>query len=486
MALPPNAAVGGLVAAARFGLGPAPGEIAEAARDPRGWVLEQLRPQSLPRELAGLPTGIDETRLFLLRRQSLAQARLAPRPSMEDETQPKLQREIRQARQLQTPPQSQTQPQTAPGVFGDGLARETYLREAAQRVLAQANSRAPVFERLVAFWSNHFTVSVQRPPVLGLAGAFEREAIRPYVLGRFEDMLLAVARHPAMLLYLDNAQSIGPNSRFGQARERGLNENLAREILELHTLGVNGGYAQHDVRALAMILTGWSIARPQDDRPGAFMFRPQTHEPGDKRLLGQSYSGGESEAVKALGDLARHPSTARHIAAKLARHFIADDPPPASVARIAEVFQSTGGDLGAVSRAVVAEDAAWDKPLSKLRSPNELVVAALRLTGAGAKLEQRPLVNGLRRLGQAPFAAPSPAGWPDTAQDWVAPEAMVRRVEWAGQLAARLAADHAPLDLFHQSIAPSAGDETRLAVERAPSARDGIALVLAAPEFQRR
>lgn len=473
-----------LVATARFGLGAAPGEIDAASRDPRGWVLGQLRPQSPPVELAGLPTGVEGAVIWLMRIQALNQARQVPRPPMENEAEPR--GRGTPPLQSQRPGQTQAQSQPRQAAFGDGLPRETYIREASQRILAQAHSKTPVFERLVAFWSNHFTVSVQRPPVLALAGAFEREAIRPHVLGRFEDMLLAVARHPAMLLYLDNAGSIGPGSRVGQMRQRGLNENLAREILELHTLGVNGGYTQNDVRELALLLTGWSIARPQDDRPGHFMFRRIAHQPGDKLLLGKRYGGGEDEGVKALKDLARHPATARHIATKLARHFISDEPPAASVDRLAGVFLATSGDLAVVTRALVEDKAAWARPLTKLRSPNDLVVAALRATGAARLIDNRQLVGGLRRLGQAPFAAPSPAGWPDRAQDWVAPEAMLRRVEWAGLLAGRVAAERAPLDVFHASIAPAAEEATRLAVERAPSARDGLALVLASPEFQKR
>jgi uncharacterized protein (DUF1800 family) len=469
----------GLVATARFGLGAAPGEIAAAAQDPKGWVLEQLKPQPMPAELMGLPTGVEGAAIWVRRVQAQNEARRAPRPSIGNDMEPR----DRGLKPLPDP--AQPQAGAKPGAFNDGLPRETYLREAARRTLAQAASRAPVFERLVAFWSNHFTVSVQRPPILGLAGAFEREAIRPHVLGRFEDMLLAVARHPAMLFYLDNAVSIGPDSRVGQTRQRGLNENLAREILELHTIGVNGGYTQDDVRALALVLTGWSIGRPQDDKPGHFLFRQVTHQPGEKTLLGNRYGAGEAEGVKALKDLARHPATARHIAVKLARHFIADDPPAAGVERLRGVFLSTGGDLAAVTRALVEDKEAWARPLSKLRSPNELVVAALRATALRPS-DDRQVVGSLRRLGQAPFAAPSPAGWPDRMQDWVAPEAMLRRVEWAGLLAARLSAERAPLDVFHATIAPAAAEATRLAVERAPSARDGLALVLASPEFQRR
>ncbi|MCK6449594.1 MAG: DUF1800 domain-containing protein [Alphaproteobacteria bacterium] len=453
-----------VVATARFGLGAAPGEIAAAATDPRGWVRQQLVPQAMPPALAGLPDGGERTRLFLAARRAMQEQR-RDRPAAADQ-----------------PPRAALPP-------GMEQPREAYLHEAGLRMRAQIESKAPAIERLVAFWSNHFTVSILRPPVLALAGAFEREAIRPHVLGRFEDMLLAVARHQAMLLYLDNALSIGPNSRAGRRRARGINENLAREILELHTLGVDAGYTQDDVRALAMILTGWSIARLDDADPGGFRFRPLAHEPGDKTLLGKRYTeDGEREGIGALKDLARHPATARHIARKLACHFIADDPPSASIERLAATFRAAGGDLAAVMRALVGEDAAWAKPLSKVRPPAELVVAALRATGypAATQGDGRRLIGALRRLGQAPFAAPSPAGWPDTASDWTAPEAVVRRVEWATALAGRFAAEIAPMELFAQSIAPASRTETRLAVERAASARDGIALVLAAPEFQRR
>lgn len=480
-------AIGGLVATARFGLGAAPGEIDAASRDPRGWVLGQLRPQPLPPQLAGLPDSRRQTLVYQQVLRAVLQGRREATPAeqrreaqrMDDNPDPQ-DREMQQRRQRR-------EAAARDAVAGDSLPRVVYQREVGARLRVQATTAAPVFERLVAFWSNHFTVSVQRPPVLGLAGTFEREAIRPHVLGRFEDMLLAVARHQAMLLYLDNAISIGPASRVGRTRERGLNENLAREILELHTLGVDGGYGQDDVRALAMILTGWSIGRGEEPDAGQFRFRPLAHEPGPKTLLGRRYpEAGEAEGVQALKDLAHHPATARHVATRLARHFIADGPPAASVQRIAAVFQRTAGDLGAVARAVVAEDAAWQAPLSKVRQPGELVVAALRAAGLPEKIDNRAILGALRRLGQAPFAAPSPAGWPDTAQDWVAPEAIVRRVEWASALAQRLPNELAPMALLEQTIGPAASPDTRQAVERAPSARDGMALVFAAPEFQRR
>ena len=217
--------------------------------------------------------------------------------------------------------------------------RDLYLKEAAARTLAQIDTAQPLRERLVVFWSNHFTVSIVRPLVLGLAGAFEREAIRPNVTGRFHDLLLAVVRHPAMLLYLDNAGSIGPNSRLGQRQGKGLNENLARELLELHTLGVDGGYTQADVTSFARILTGWSVTGIKDRNPGTFRFRPFVHEPGEKIFMGQRFGpAGEEEGLQALEILSRHPSTARHVARQLAIHFIADDPPAPLVERLAVVY----------------------------------------------------------------------------------------------------------------------------------------------------
>ncbi|MBL8700378.1 MAG: DUF1800 domain-containing protein [Alphaproteobacteria bacterium] len=436
-----------LRAAARFGLGARPGELAAIATDPRGWALAQIeRAPAMPAALAGLASGAQAAAEFSRQRRRGDAA---------------VQQHLRQS------------------------ARAAYLDEAGRRTLGQVQTAQPLAERLVAFWSNHFTVSVQRPVVLALAGPFEREAIRPHVLGRFRDMLLAVARHPAMLGYLDQAISIGPNSRAGQRRQRGLNENLAREILELHTLGVDGGYGQADVTQFARILTGWSIGRDQDDRPGDFMFRPMIHEPGEKTLLGRRFAeAGEDEGIVALSMLAGHRATARHVATKLARHFIADRPPPGVVERLAQVFLATDGDLRAVTRALVDAPEAWTSDATKVKTPNEFVVSALR--AAGVEPEPPRLLPALQLLGQPPFAAPSPAGWPDTADQWLGPEAVIRRAEWAAAFATRLGRSREPAELLAAALGDGARPETRLAVQRAASVGDAIAIVLASPEFQRR
>ncbi|MBI3708514.1 MAG: DUF1800 domain-containing protein [Proteobacteria bacterium] len=435
------------IAVTRFGLGAKPSELQSAAGDPRGWLKQQLQSGStLPQRLAHFPTGSQRFAEFEASRRRSDAA---------------LQQALR------------------------GSIRESYIAEAGARTQVQIDSDTPFRERLVAFWSNHFTISVQRPPVLGLAGAFEREAIRPHVTGRFYDMLLAVARHPGMLLYLDNAQSVGPTSVAGQRSGRGLNENLAREILELHTLGVNAGYTQADVREFARILTGWSLSRPEDGDPGTFRFRPFIHEPGTKTLLGVQYlDGGIREGETALLALSRHPATATHIATKFARHFIADNPPAAAVKRLARVYRETDCDLGALARAIVDAPEAWAEPLAKVKTPNEYVVSALRATGYAGENEK--LMQSLRLFGQAPFAAPSPAGWPDTAEQWIGPESVLRRAEWAMALGQRINQFRPPDTLVATTIAPVMRRETQLAIERAPSTAEAVALVFAAPEFQRR
>ena len=251
--------------------------------------------------------------------------------------------------------------------------RTIYEGEVQARLELHRTTKAPFRERLVQFWSNHFTVSINKAELRALAGSFEREAIRPHVTGRFYDLLEAATQHPAMLLYLDNVRSIGPNSMVARGKQkRGLNENHARELLELHTLGVNGGYTQSDVEALARLLTGWGIAE------SGYAFDGRKHEPGEVEFLGYAYPDlGESRGKAALRDLSRHPSTATFLATKLCRHFLSDDPDAAAVERIAQVFRETDGDLAQVSAALVNEPEAWE-PFHKYKSPYEYVVSALR------------------------------------------------------------------------------------------------------------
>jgi uncharacterized protein (DUF1800 family) len=437
-----------VIAVTRFGLGARPGELERAGQDPRGWLQGQLGPgHAPPAALAPVPPTPERLALFF-------------------EARGKGIEEVVKLFRKQY--------------------REAFIADAGLRAQAQIETEAPFRERLVQFWSNHFTVSVIRPVVAGIAVPFEEEAIRPHVTGKFADMLLAVARHPAMLLYLDNAQSIGPNSTAGIRRSRGLNENLAREILELHTLGVSGGYEQADVKAFARILTGWTVGGPKMRYVGHHLFVPQMHEPGEKTLLGVRFEeDGAQEGERALRMLARHPATARHIAFKLTRHFIADEPPQAAVDRLVHVFHDSDGDLGALALALLEAPEAWSRHGSKIKTPNEYLVSAMRLLGTAGP-EPAKLVRALGVLGQAPLAAPSPAGWPDDARSWVGPEAVMRRVEFALALAERAQPKQEPLDLAQQSLGAGLEPDTRAGIERAASRSEGLALLLSAPEFQRR
>jgi len=301
-------------------------------------------------------------------------------------------------------------------------------------------------------------------------------------------MLKAAEQHPAMLFFLDNQQSLGPDSRAGQNRKRGLNENLAREIMELHTLGVGGGYTQDDVTSLARIITGWTFAGRQGQlgTPGTFVFNTNAHQPGAQLLLGKSYAdNGVAQGEAALEDIARHPSTAKFIATKFARHFVVDEPPPSLVARLQEVFRKSDGDLGALAAALLDSDEAWQAPQTKIRSPYEFLVATGRLL---MQLPDDPTryLGGLNLLGQPLWTPAGPNGFPDTNAAWAAPEGMKLRLDIAAQVATRLADNVDPRDLLELVAADAASPETRRTVERAESRQQALALLLMSPEFQRR
>ena len=356
------------------------------------------------------------------------------------------------------------------------------LRADSDAQIAQAlNSDAGFRERLVLFWGNHFTVSTKAGGVAATVGPYMREAIRPNVTAPFFDMLLAVMRHPAMLLYLDNTNSVGPNSVIGMRQHRGLNENLARECLELHTLGVDGGYTQADVTELARILTGWSVDL-NAAQPG-YVFRPQTHEPGDKHLLGHRFPPGEAGGVLALSFLAGHPATHRHLATKLVRHFVADTPPPDAVHTIEGVLRDTGGDLHAASLALIGLPGAW-QPLTKLRSPVDFIIAALRALDLPPALQPRP-DGAMALLGEPEWTAPLPNGFGDDTASWSAPEAVMRRVDWSYVLAGR-ASSADPMQVADATLGPLLRPATHSAMAGAGARRDALTLLLTSPEFQRR
>lgn len=384
---------------------------------------------------------------------------------------------------------------------GSRMAARTKLRkrggvvhrdEIGMRVARSLETPAPFVERLVHFWSNHFAISADKPQVTVLAGSFEREAIRPHVLGSFQSMLFAVETHPAMQFYLDQVGSVGPNSqraRHAAKRRRrkipGINENLAREIMELHTLGVRTGYSQQDVTEFALALTGWSVAGLRDDDPGNFIFRPQWHEPGARGILGRTYrQDGQGQARAVLSDLAAAEATATHIATKLARHFIADDPPAGAVEKLKASFLRTNGDLPALYRTLVGMEEAWKPEPRKFKSPWEWTISALRGLGR-SDLGEKESVRLFNQLGQPVWRPGSPAGYDDSMQRWAAPDALVRRVEISRMLA-RSAPQLDARELAPRLLSGSLSERTRVQISRAETSRAGLALLLVSPEFQRR
>jgi uncharacterized protein (DUF1800 family) len=391
------------------------------------------------------------------------------------------------------PPEVQRSYRAAGQVLRDDVALRTNIA---------IKSSAPMVERLVHFWSNHFSVTAQKPGTHYQVADHEFKAIRPHVLGKFSDMLKAAALHPAMLLYLDQFQSIGPNSRFMRSRAarqrgnnnggpRGLNENLAREVLELHTLGVDGGYDQADVTELAKALTGWTIqgisrvARFSEPQSNGAAFLSVAHEVGKRKVLGRSYSDtGNRQALDILDDLAAHPSTARFIATKLARHFAGDTPPDTLVKRLEADFLATGGDLASLTRTLIASPEAWEPQPVKFRAPFEWLVSVLRLTGVDGLNGQR-LGGALNEIGQVPWRAPSPAGYDDIAESWASPDGIWRRTELAERIAQNLRPDRV-VERAEMAFPEALSDETRLWLSRAETSRQALALLLVAPEMMRR
>ncbi len=440
------------VALNRFGFGRRPAE--PVPENPRQWLRAQLEgadttpSDGLPDTAAGLAAVDQQQAAGAARRAAKAEGASPPAPA---------------------------DPMN-PHPVGEIAQRE--IRAWLDRALT---TDAPYRERLVWFWANHFTIADKTLVSAACSGAYIREAIRPHVTGRFSDMLLAVMRHPAMLAYLNQEHSAGPNSIVGQRRHLGLNENLARECLELHTVTPASGYTQADVTNFARVLTGWSIDRQQP--PIGFRFRPNMHEPGEIEVMGRTWPAGEAGGVELLGWLGTHPATYRHLADKLCRHFVADEPPARDVARIEAVLRDTRGDLGAAAAALIELPGAW-VPQTKLRAPDEYVIACLRALGTTP--DQVPGIGGLvGGLGEPLFQAPFPIGWPDRAADWAGPEAMLQRVDFNYGMAGR-AANTDPVQLAAATLGPLVSDITLAQIKAAGSRRDGLTLLLSSPEFQRR
>ncbi|WP_114228426.1 MULTISPECIES: DUF1800 domain-containing protein [Sphingomonas] len=502
----------------RFGLGPR-GDQSQGGGDGRGWVEAQLGARLAM--LSDAPTGAEAAQALIAYRDErrnakqagllqpasvpkgmpMAMATTAPMtgatmtapgsgPAMTAEPMTGMTPDARPPRRASKPPEL---------MDAQKAQRQLYLSAVDARLKASLVTPTPFLERMAHFWANHFAVGANKADTVGYAGLLELDAIRPNLTGRFADLLLAVERHPAMLFYLDQAQSVGPHSQAGlraqgRGRDVGLNENLAREIMELHTLGVRSGYSQADVTEFARALTGWNVAgigrgpvqRFMTGQPGDFNFVEVLHEPGARTILGKRYAeDGEAQARAVLMDLAVHPATARHIATKLTRHFVADDPPPAVVARVEQAFLKSRGDLPTVYRALIASPEAWQPDRPKFRNPWEWTVASLRALDVPAPPAQRT-VGLLQELGMPVWRPTSPAGYDDLAASWAGPDALVRRVEAAQRFASAAGQGTDARAIAPKVLGARLTDATATAISRAESPATGLALLLVSPEFLRR
>jgi uncharacterized protein (DUF1800 family) len=408
----------------RLTFGPGPEDVSRVRqKGVERWLEEQLHPERIAD--AEVRARLERFETIALDSATIARNYFQPA------------REARRARQAAgndtaSGPRMQQPP-------GDVIRQErrVFQELAEAKLLRGVYSERQLEEVLVDFWFNHFNVFARKGRTGIYVGEYEREAIRPHVFGKFRDMLGATARHPAMLFYLDNWQSVAPNARMAATgrRPRGLNENYARELLELHTVGVDGGYTQQDIVNVARAFTGWTIGRPE---VAGFRFAPQLHDRNEKVVLGQviKAGGGIEDGERVLDILARHPSTARHISFKLAQRFISDSPPASVVTRGAQAFARTGGDLREVVRAIVTapEFFADEARRAKIKTPFEFVVSALRAAGADVRNGQAVL-RALGEMGMPPYLCQPPTGYDDTADVWVSSGALVNRINFAVALA---------------------------------------------------
>ena len=479
--LPLSAEERALHALNRLGYGPRPADAAAIAQQgAQAWLARFLADQLEPRRLA-VPASLS-ARLASLDVLRLGQAELLGRYR-------EAVKAAREARREQAKGE-------APSADALNAVREKIrplVGQAATARLARAlQSPAQLEEVLTEFWFNHFNVFAGKGPVGVLVADYEQRAIRPFVLGRFRDMLGATARHPAMLVYLDNAQSVAPGFTPRRAapktqRASGLNENYARELMELHTLGVDGGYTQRDVTELARMLTGWGIDARKAVSGGAgdlFAFDARRHDHGSKTWLGQAVTGaGQAEGERALDVLAAHPATARHLAFKFAQAFVADDPPAALVQKLADNFKATGGDLRELTRTLITADEFWRREAyqAKFKTPYQYLLSSLRALDLPLAQPQ-PLLQALSQAGQPLYGAVTPDGYKNTATAWRNPEALTQRVQLAATLGQRSGVS---AERFSATLGASLSEPTRRTLAGEPAGQQ-LALLLASPDFMKR
>jgi len=362
------------------------------------------------------------------------------------------------------------------------------------RLLRAVQSQRQLNELMVDFWNNHFNIFAAKGADRWLTTSYDRDTIRPHALGKFRDLLLATAKSPAMLFYLDNWLSVSPTARMpANARRRGLNENYGRELMELHTMGVDGGYTQRDVREVARCFTGWTLLRPRGD--AEFHFEPRLHDSGEKIVLGRRITaGGMEDGLQVIDLLARHPSTAKFIATKMARRFIADDPPRAIVERAADTFRSSDGDMRTMLRTIIDSPEFFSPEFyrAKVKKPLEFAASALRITGADVRVTPQ-LIRYLGRMGEPLFLAQPPTGYPDLASSWISPDMLLTRMNFAADLVTnRLEGARVAPEALRDSqalirlVAPDSLSPASRRVLADIDEKEAPAMLLAAPEFQRR
>jgi len=452
------------VAVTRFGLGARAGEIDRARIDPHAYLASQIRPQGADPTQDAPPTTAQREKEYAAFKEA--------RKLEKEDSGNKTDDTVKMARRV-----------LRNDAAGDFLART-------QLAVTTPNAFR---ERWALFWANHFTVSAAKNQAAALVGPFENEAIRPHVFGRFEDLLVASSTHPAMLHYLDQVGSVGPDSPVAQGRQStgkraGLNENLAREILELHTVGVEAGYTQADVTEFARAMTGWGVDGLDGDpeRAGEFKFHERMHEPGARMIMGRRYpDGGEDQARAVMRDLAASPHTAHHVSIKLARHFVADDPSPILVERLRRSYLDTGGNLSALAHTLVVSPEAWDPTPQKFKTPYEFLVSAWRATEVTPR-DMGAMSAALTSMGQKPFAPPSPKGWAEEAQEWCAPDAIVKRMNWSEGFSPTACGDRDPMRLADNALGARLTPLVARAISRAETRGEGLSILLMSPEFQRR
>ena len=447
-----------VIAVNRFGLGARGDELSLASADPKAWLIQQLQPIKFQTKQ---PTSNELLAGFYDIRK--------------------------QERMLKKANESE---QNSAEIKAINKKRGKYIRNAYTSTVTDSfvqalNSSNSLSWRLLDFYSNHFSVTSQGAAMGILSPTLEREAIAPHIHGKFEDLLLAVTSHPAMLIYLNNERSFGENSKLGRKKNVGLNENLAREILELHTLGVDGGYHQQDVIELAKGITGWSVATEKKDGTNGFKFRSFGKEPGNRVLLGKVYKQKDiKQGIAMLQDLANHPKTAKHVSRKLVKHFISDQPNEELVADMVDTWMKTGGDLKQVTITMINNDLAWQPTKAKFKTPREYLMSSLRALNL-KKVESKKLIYALTNLGQQPFKAGSPKGYSDEQQDWDGSNALLARIDWTAMLARQMRNANAE-NIMNRTLALNTDAHTYKSVIRAESRSQAFMLFFMSPEFLRR